>query len=87
LNLILDPMLATGGMSVLAIEFLMEKGVPENQIRIVCVVAAPDGIGKIVDSYSEVDIYTAAIDDKLNEAGYILPGPGDAGDRAFGTLD
>ncbi|MCD4784662.1 MAG: uracil phosphoribosyltransferase [Candidatus Eremiobacteraeota bacterium] len=87
LNLILDPMLATGGTSALAVDFLREKEVPESKIKIVCIISAPEGIGKIVNSYDKIDIYTASIDDKLNEVGYILPGLGDAGDRAFGTLD
>lgn len=78
-----DPMLATGGTATAAIGFLKEKGV--KQITLLCVLAAPDGVARVQKEHSDVDIYTAAYDKKLNEHGYIVPGLGDAGDRIFGT--
>lgn len=78
-----DPMLATGGSAVAAIEFLKEKGA--RQIRLVCLIAAPEGLAKVQASHPDVEIYLAALDEKLNEHGYIVPGLGDAGDRIFGT--
>src|ERR1700722_8616785 len=81
--ILIDPMLATGGSSVAAIDLLIEQGA--KHIRLVNLVAAPEGIRVAQKSYPRVPIYTAAIDKKLNEKGYILPGLGDAGDRLFGT--
>lgn len=78
-----DPMLATGGTATAAIGFLKEKGV--KNITLLCVLAAPDGVKKVQQEHPDVDIYTAAYDDELNEHGYIVPGLGDAGDRIFGT--
>lgn len=83
LVLLLDPMLATGGSAVAAISYLREKGARE--IRMVSLVSAPEGIKKVQKTHPDVVIYTCAIDRKLNERGYILPGLGDAGDRIFGT--
>lgn len=81
--LVLDPMLATGGSAAAAIDFLKEKGA-EN-IKLVCLIAAPEGIKMVQEKHPNVDIYVAAIDEKLNDHGYIVPGLGDAGDRIFGT--
>ncbi|MCF8045727.1 MAG: uracil phosphoribosyltransferase, partial [Desulfarculaceae bacterium] len=81
--LILDPMLATGGTLLATIEQLKEAGC--RQIKGLFVVAAPEGIARIEEKHPDVDIHVAAVDERLNEAGYILPGLGDAGDRIFGT--
>ncbi|SFE23222.1 uracil phosphoribosyltransferase [Peptostreptococcus sp. D1] len=81
--LLVDPMLATGGSSVAAIQLLREKGA--KSIRMVNLVAAPEGIAEVHKAYPDVDIYVAAIDERLNEHKYIVPGLGDAGDRLFGT--
>ena len=83
LALIIDPMLATGGSMAATIEMLKKNGC--LQIRVLCLVAAPEGLKKITEAYPEIDIYVAAIDERLNEHGYILPGLGDAGDKIFGT--
>ncbi|MFO7751923.1 MAG: uracil phosphoribosyltransferase [Desulfobacteraceae bacterium] len=81
--LILDPMLATGGTLLATIEHLKEAGC--KQIKGLFVVAAPEGIARIEEKHPDVDIHVAGVDEKLNQAGYILPGLGDAGDRIFGT--
>jgi uracil phosphoribosyltransferase len=81
--LILDPMLATGGTLDATIDLLKQAGC--TQIRGLFLVAAPEGIKRIQDKYPDVDIYCAAVDERLNEKGYILPGLGDAGDKIFGT--
>jgi len=78
-----DPMLATGGSACDAIDLLKEKG--GSNIRLMCLVAAPEGIKAVQEKHPDVDIYVAAIDEKLNENAYIIPGLGDAGDRIFGT--
>jgi uracil phosphoribosyltransferase len=83
--LVVDPMLATGGSAVAAIELLKNKGVPSKQIRLVVIIAAPEGIQAVVDCDPQVNIYTCAIDEYLNDHAYIVPGLGDAGDRIFGT--
>ena len=80
---VVDPMLATGGSSSAAITLLKEKGV--RKIHFLCIIAAPEGVEKILKDHPDVDIYIAALDEKLNEHGYIVPGLGDAGDRIFGT--
>lgn len=80
---LLDPMLATGGSALAAIEALQEQGA--RAIRLLCVVAAPEGIALLTKHCPDVDIYSAAIDRQLNERKYILPGLGDFGDRLFGT--
>lgn len=80
---LIDPMLATGGSAVAAIDLLAEQGA--RHIRLVNLVAAPEGIRCVQRRYPRVPIFTAAVDKKLNERGYILPGLGDAGDRLFGT--
>lgn len=81
--IILDPMLATGGSAVSAIEALKKAGA--TNIRFMCLVAAPEGVQALLDSHPDVSIYTAALDRGLDENGYIRPGLGDAGDRLFGT--
>lgn len=82
--IVTDPMLATGGSSSAALQMLKDKGA--KKIIFMCIVAAPQGIEKISTEHPDVSIYTATIDDGLNENCYILPGLGDAGDRIFGTL-
>ena len=81
--IVLDPMLATGGSAVDAIRMLKEKGA--TSIRFVCLIAAPEGVKALSEAHPDVDIYVAALDEKLNEHAYIVPGLGDAGDRLFGT--
>lgn len=76
-------MLATGGSAVAAIDMMKEKGV--KNIKFMCLVAAPEGVQIVNDAHPDVPIYTAALDRRLNEKKYILPGLGDAGDRIFGT--
>ena len=80
---VVDPMLATGGSSVAAIQMLKEKGC--QKIHFMCIIAAPEGLKAIQEAHPDVDIYVGALDEKLNENGYIIPGLGDAGDRIFGT--
>ncbi|MBV7389440.1 MULTISPECIES: uracil phosphoribosyltransferase [Enterococcus] len=80
---VVDPMLATGGSAIMAIDSLKKRGA--SNIKFVCLVAAPEGVKVLQDAHPDVDIYTAALDDHLNEQGYIVPGLGDAGDRLFGT--
>lgn len=80
---VVDPMLATGGSAILAVESLKKRGAAN--IKFVCLVAAPEGVKKLQDAHPDIDIYTASLDEKLNENGYIVPGLGDAGDRLFGT--
>ena len=80
---VVDPMLATGGSSVAAIRMLKEKGV--KNIRFLCIIAAPEGVRRMQTEHPDVDIYIGALDEKLNDHGYIVPGLGDAGDRIFGT--
>ena len=81
--IVLDPMLATGGSASAAITFIKQRGC--NNIRLVNLIAAPEGIERVRAEHPDVDIYVAALDEKLNEHGYIVPGLGDAGDRLFGT--
>ncbi len=81
--IVCDPMLATGGSSADAITMLKERGC--TQIRLMCLVAAPEGVAYVQKEHPDVDIYVAALDEKLNENAYIVPGLGDAGDRLFGT--
>lgn len=83
LALVVDPMLATGGSMVATLDMLKRAGC--RQMRVLCLVAAPEGIRRVSQTYPDVEIYTAAVDERLNEDGYILPGLGDAGDRLFGT--
>lgn len=81
--MVLDPMLATGGSAAAAITNIKKRGAKD--IRLVCLVGAPEGVKKVQEAHPDVDIYLAALDDHLNEKGYIVPGLGDAGDRIFGT--
>lgn len=81
--LIVDPMLATGGSANAAITMVKKQGA--RNIRLVCLVGVPEGVKAVEDMHPDVDIYLAALDEKLNEKGYIVPGLGDAGDRIFGT--
>lgn len=81
--ILVDPMLATGGSSCDALSLLKERGC--HNIRLLCLVSAPEGVAKVQSEHPDVDIYTAALDDHLNEHAYIVPGLGDAGDRIFGT--
>lgn len=83
LLLVLDPMLATGGSASAAISFLKKRGC--NSIKLVNLIAAPEGVERIRKDHPDVDIFVAAMDERLNDHGYILPGLGDAGDRLFGT--
>lgn len=83
LNIIIDPMLATGGSTVAAIDVLKEAGA--TKIVVVCIVTCPEGLKAVETAHPDVKIYTASIDDRLNEKKYIVPGLGDAGDRLFGT--
>ncbi len=80
---VLDPMLATGGSAVDAIQMLKEKGV--KNIKFLCIIAAPEGLKALSEAHPDVQIYCASLDEKLNDHKYILPGLGDAGDRIFGT--
>jgi uracil phosphoribosyltransferase len=81
--ILLDPMLATGGSAAAAIDLLKAKGA--KNIKLVCLVSAPEGVKVVNDAHPDVEIYTAALDECLNDHGYIVPGLGDAGDRIFGT--
>ena len=80
---VVDPMLATGGSSVAAIQMLKEKGC--KNIHFMCIIAAPEGVKAMQEAHPDVDIYIGALDEKLNDHGYIVPGLGAAGDRIFGT--
>ena len=80
---VVDPMLATGGSSVAAIRMLKEKGC--RNIHFMCIIAAPEGVAAMREAHPDVDLYVGALDERLNEHGYIVPGLGDAGDRIFGT--
>ena len=78
-----DPMLATGGSAVAAIDFIKQHG--GKHIKFMCIIAAPEGVKKLQEAHPDVEVYIGALDEKLNEHGYIVPGLGDAGDRIFGT--
>ncbi|MBO6242654.1 MAG: uracil phosphoribosyltransferase [Butyrivibrio sp.] len=80
---VVDPMLATGGSSVAAIQMLKDRGC--SHIHFMCIIAAPEGLKAMQEAHPDVDIYVGSLDEKLNEHGYIVPGLGDAGDRIFGT--
>ena len=80
---VVDPMLATGGSSVAAIQMLKDKGV--KNIKFMCIIAAPEGVKAMQEAHPDVDMFIGALDEKLNEHSYIVPGLGDAGDRIFGT--
>lgn len=81
--IVTDPMLATGGSASAAVTYLKRSGA--QRIRLMCIVAAPEGVQRMLDDHPDVQVYTAALDRELNDRGYILPGLGDAGDRLFGT--
>lgn len=81
--IVLDPMLATGGSAAAAVRLLKDHGA--SRVRLVCIVAAPEGVRRMLEVHPDVQVYAAALDRQLNEVGYILPGLGDAGDRLFGT--
>jgi uracil phosphoribosyltransferase len=83
---LVDPMLATGNSAVAAVDTLLKHGVDASQIKFMALVAAPEGVRVFNQKYAQIPIYTAALDERLNEKAYILPGLGDAGDRLFGTL-
>ena len=80
---LVDPMLATGGSAIAAIDLLKKRGI--KKIRFLCLIAAPEGIEKLQEAHPDVNIFVGAKDERLNEKGYILPGLGDAGDRIYGT--
>ena len=84
--ILVDPMLATGGSACHALDVLNQRGVPDENIRFMVLVAAPEGIEAMAKAHPKVPLYVAAIDEKLNENAYIVPGLGDAGDRLFGTV-
>ena len=81
--IVIDPMLATGGSASAAITFLKDRGA--KNIKLMCLIAAPEGIKAVQSKHDDVDIFVAAVDERLNDHGYIIPGLGDAGDRLFGT--
>lgn len=81
--IVLDPMLATGGSAIDAIDIIKRSG--PKSIKFLCIISAPEGIKALTDAHPDVHVYCAAVDERLNEDGYILPGLGDAGDRIFGT--
>jgi uracil phosphoribosyltransferase len=83
LVIVMDPMLATGNSSVAAVDMLKDRGV--TKLRLMCLLAAPEGLERFTKAHPDVHVWTAAIDDHLNDHGYIVPGLGDAGDRMFGT--
>ena len=80
---VVDPMLATGGSCIAALQMLKDKGV--KHLRFMCIIAAPEGVKHLQEAHPDVDVYIGALDDHLNEHKYIVPGLGDAGDRIFGT--
>lgn len=82
--IVLDPMLATGGSAIAAIQFLKDRGATPS-IKFVCLIASPEGVEAVKAAHPDVDIYVAGLDEKLNDHAYIVPGLGDAGDRLFGT--
>ncbi len=81
---VVDPMLATGGSAVAAIQMLKDQGI--RNLTMMCIIAAPEGVKAIQEAHPDVNLYIGALDEKLNEKKYIVPGLGDAGDRIFGTL-
>lgn len=83
---IVDPMLATGGSAIAAIDSVLDRGAKAENIKFICIVAAPEGVKALQDAHPDVEIFTASLDEKLDENAYIVPGLGDAGDRLYGTL-
>jgi uracil phosphoribosyltransferase len=84
--IIAEPMLATGGTIMQAMHELVQRGIDPAYVRIIAIIAAPPALQKLSETYPTLSIYAAMIDEQVNEAGYIVPGLGDVGDRAFGTL-
>lgn len=82
--IVVDPMLATGGSSAAAINFIKKRGAKD--IKLMCIIGSPEGVKVIEEAHPDIEVYIGALDEKLNEKGYILPGLGDAGDRLYGTL-
>lgn len=83
---VVDPMLATGGSAIAAIDSVLERGAKLENVKFICIVAAPEGVKALTDAHPGIQIYTAGLDEKLNDSAYIIPGLGDAGDRLYGTL-
>ncbi|WP_249311667.1 uracil phosphoribosyltransferase [Congzhengia minquanensis] len=82
--IVLDPMLATGGSSIAAIDFIKQRGA--KRIKLMCIIGAPEGVEAVMNAHPDIELFVGTIDEKLNEKGYIVPGLGDAGDRLFGTI-
>ncbi len=82
--IVLDPMLATGGSAIAAIDFIKARGA--KRIKLMCIIGAPEGVEAVMNAHPDIELFIGTIDEKLNEKGYIVPGLGDAGDRLFGTL-
>ena len=82
--LVLDPMLATGGSSAAAIDFIKKRGA--KRIKLMCIIASPEGVEVVTKAHTDVEVFCGIVDERLNENGYIVPGLGDAGDRLFGTI-
>lgn len=82
--IVLDPMLATGGSAIAAIDFIKQRGA--KRIKLMCIIGAPEGVEAVMKAHPDIELFVGTIDEKLNENGYIIPGLGDAGDRLFGTL-
>ena len=82
--IVLDPMLATGGSSIAAIDFIKQRGA--KRIKLMCIIGAPEGVDAVMNAHPDIELFVGTIDEKLNEKGYIVPGLGDAGDRLFGTI-
>lgn len=83
---LVDSMLATGGSAIAAVDALVKRGAKKENIKFICLVAAPEGVKAFNEAHPEIQVFTASLDEKLNEDAYILPGLGDAGDRLYGTL-
>ncbi|WP_018659590.1 uracil phosphoribosyltransferase [Allofustis seminis] len=83
---LVDPMLATGGSAIAAVDALVKRGAKKENIKFICLVSAPEGVRAFTEAHPDIQVYTAALDEKLNDNAYILPGLGDAGDRLYGTL-
>lgn len=82
--IVLDPMLATGGSSIAAIDFIKQRGA--KKIKLMCIIGAPEGVEAVMNAHPDIELFVGTVDEKLNEKGYIVPGLGDAGDRLFGTI-
>lgn len=83
-TIVLDPMLATGGSSVAAVDFIKKRGA--KKIKLMCIIASPEGVKTVTEAHPDIEVFCGIVDEGLNEKGYIVPGLGDAGDRLFGTL-